>query len=218
MLKLEQVKKDFGSTKVLKGINAQLASGELLTIMGASGTGKSTLLHLIAGLDTPTQGSISWNGQTLQKKSARQMEQWRNKGVGLVFQFHNLLPELTALENVQLPLWIGNEMSRKAAQEKAAYWLDYLGLSNRMNHYPNQLSGGQQQRVAIARALIAEPPLLLADEPTGNLDAENAQSVHELLVKLNKDLGKTIIVVTHNPALAALGSVQWTMENGVITP
>jgi lipoprotein-releasing system ATP-binding protein len=215
MIQLEDLHKSYGQTKVLKGITANIAPGDFITIKGASGAGKSTLLHLIAGLDQPDRGQILFEGKSLNKLPKKGLNKWRNEEVGLVFQFHNLLPELTALENVQIPRWIGG--NDKSEAEKAALELiAKLGIQGRGNHYPNELSGGEQQRVAIARALVNNPALLLADEPTGNLDSANADAVHELLVRLNQDFGQTLIVVTHNEKLAALGTKQWTMADGTL--
>ena len=213
MIEIEQLHKSFGTTEVLKGVNGRISKGNFITIVGASGAGKSTLLHLIAGLDTYNSGSISFDGRSLGNLSKKQMNSYRNNHIGLVFQFHNLLPELTAVENITLPRWIAGKMDSNASK-KAEELMALLGILDRANHLPNEMSGGEQQRVAIARALINEPELLLADEPTGNLDSANAEAVHELLVKLNEELGQTIVVVTHNAELAALGKSKWTMVDG----
>lgn len=213
MIEIEQLHKSYGTTEVLKGVNGRVAKGDFITVVGASGAGKSTLLHLIAGLDSYNSGSISFNGISLGNLSKKELNNYRNTHIGLVFQFHNLLPELTALENITLPRWIGSKMDSNASK-KAQELMELLGIAHRANHLPNQMSGGEQQRVAIARALINEPELLLADEPTGNLDSANAEAVHDLLVKLNEELGQTIVVVTHNAKLAALGKSKWTMVDG----
>jgi lipoprotein-releasing system ATP-binding protein len=213
MIEIGQLHKSYGTTEVLKGVNGRITKGDFITIVGASGAGKSTLLHLIAGLDSYNSGSISFNEVSLENLSKKELNNYRNSHIGLVFQFHNLLPELTALENITLPRWIGGKMD-SGATTKAQELMDLLGIAHRANHLPNEMSGGEQQRVAIARALINEPELLLADEPTGNLDSANAASVHELLVKLNEELGQTIVVVTHNAELAALGKSKWTMVDG----
>lgn len=212
MIRLTALQKQFGQTHVLRGIDAQIEQGDFITIVGASGAGKSTLLHLLAGLDQPSSGSIAFNGEPLETLGAKERNRWRNEQVGLVFQFHNLLPELSAEENVILPRLIGQK-DRNAALEDARSLLDKLGLADRASHLPSALSGGEQQRVAIARALINSPALLLADEPTGNLDSANAQAIHERLVALNKS-GQTLVVVTHNDSLAALGTKQWQMKDG----
>ena len=213
MIEIGQLHKSYGTTEVLKGVNGRITKGDFITIVGASGAGKSTLLHLIAGWDSYNSGSISFNEVSLENLSKKELNNYRNSHIGLVFQFHNLLPELTALENITLPRWIGGKMD-SGATTKAQELMDLLGIAHRANHLPNEMSGGEQQRVAIARALINEPELLLADEPTGNLDSANAASVHELLVKLNEELGQTIVVVTHNAELAALGKSKWTMVDG----
>lgn len=215
MITIKGVKKNYGNTSVLKGIDATISKGDFITLVGASGAGKSTLLHLIAGLDTSTDGSIKFNGISLEDMTKKDLNTFRNSHVGLVFQFHNLLPELTALENTTLPKWIGGSMDDQA-KARALELLELLGIADRADHLPSELSGGEQQRVAIARALMNEPEILLADEPTGNLDSANAQAVHELLINLNEKLGQTIVVVTHNEALASLGNRQWKMTDGAL--
>lgn len=213
MIEVKELHKSYGTTEVLKGVNGRISKGDFITIVGASGAGKSTLLHLVAGLDSYNSGSISFDGMSLGNLSKKELNDYRNKHVGLVFQFHNLLPELTALENITLPRWISGQMD-DSAECKANELLQLLGIEHRAHHLPNEMSGGEQQRVAIARALINEPALLLADEPTGNLDSANAAAVHELLLKLNQELGQTIVVVTHNKELAALGATKWSMTDG----
>ena len=213
MITIKGVTKNYGNTPVLRGIDATISKGDFITLVGASGAGKSTLLHLIAGLDTSTEGSIRFNGVSLEDMNKNELNTFRNSHVGLVFQFHNLLPELTALENTTLPKWIGGSMDDQA-KERALELLGLLGIAHRANHLPSELSGGEQQRVAIARALMNVPEILLADEPTGNLDSANAQAVHELLINLNEKLGQTIVVVTHNEALASLGTRHWNMTDG----
>lgn len=216
MIEVKELHKSYGTTEVLKGVNGRISKGEFITIVGASGAGKSTLLHLIAGLDSYNSGSISFDSISLGDLSKKELNEYRNNHVGLVFQFHNLLPELTALENITLPRWISGKMD-DSAERKANELLQLLGIEHRAHHLPNEMSGGEQQRVAIARALINEPALLLADEPTGNLDSANAGAVHELLLKLNKELGQTIVVVTHNKELAALGATKWSMTDGKLS-
>ena len=209
MIALENIHKSFGQTHVLKGITASISKGDFITISGASGAGKSTLLHLIAGLDQCSEGKeIS----TL-SKTAR--NQWRNQRVGLVFQFHNLLPELNALDNVMVPSWLGKQKNEQV-EARAKELLERLGVGHRLHHYPSELSGGEQQRVAIARALMNAPDILLADEPTGNLDSKNAEEVHAIFKELNEKFGQTVVVVTHNKALAASGNRQWTMCDGML--
>ena len=216
MIEVKELHKSYGTTEVLKGVNGRISKGDFITIVGASGAGKSTLLHLVAGLDSYNNGSISFDGMSLDSLSKKELNDYRNNHVGLVFQFHNLLPELTALENITLPRWISGKMD-DSAERKANELLQLLGIEHRAHHLPNEMSGGEQQRVAIARALINEPALLLADEPTGNLDSANAVAVHELLLKLNKELGQTIVVVTHNKELAALGATNWSMTDGKLS-
>ena len=216
MIEVKELHKSYGTTEVLKGVNGRISKGDFITIVGASGAGKSTLLHLIAGLDSYNSGSISFDSMSLGNLSKKELNDYRNNHVGLVFQFHNLLPELTALENITLPRWISGKMD-DSAERKANELLQLLGIEHRAHHLPNEMSGGEQQRVAIARALINEPALLLADEPTGNLDSANAAAVHELLLKLNQELGQTIVVVTHNKELAALGATKWSMTDGKLS-
>lgn len=216
MIEVKELHKSYGTTEVLKGVNGRISKGDFITIVGASGAGKSTLLHLIAGLDSYNSGSISFDGMSLGNLSKKELNDYRNNHVGLVFQFHNLLPELTALENITLPRWISGKMD-DSAERKANELLQLLGIEHRAHHLPNEMSGGEQQRVAIARALINEPALLLADEPTGNLDSANAAAVHDLLLKLNQELGQTIVVVTHNKELAALGATKWSMTDGKLS-
>ncbi|MEK9997292.1 MAG: ABC transporter ATP-binding protein [Cryomorphaceae bacterium] len=216
MIEVKELHKSYGTTEVLKGVNGRISKGDFITIVGASGAGKSTLLHLVAGLDSYNSGSISFDGMSLGNLSKKELNDYRNNHVGLVFQFHNLLPELTALENITLPRWISGQMD-DSAERKANELLQLLGIEHRAHHLPNEMSGGEQQRVAIARALINEPALLLADEPTGNLDSANAAAVHELLLKLNQELGQTIVVVTHNKELAALGATKWSMTDGKLS-
>ena len=215
MIALQGIKKSYGTTEVLRGIDATIATGDFVSIVGPSGAGKSTLLHLIAGLDAATEGSIDFEGSAIQDLDKSALNQMRNEKIGLVFQFHNLLPELTALENVLLPRWIGKKIE-DAAEKDALEKLAFLGIADRAHHLPNELSGGEQQRVAIARALINNPSILLADEPTGNLDSANASAVHKLLVQLNEEFGQTVVVVTHNDQLAALGKKQWVMTDGLL--
>ena len=216
MIEVKELHKSYGTTEVLKGVNGRISKGDFITIVGASGAGKSTLLHLVAGLDSYNSGSISFDGMSLGNLSKKELNEYRNNHIGLVFQFHNLLPELTALENITLPRWISGQMD-DSAERKANELLQLLGIEHRAHHLPNEMSGGEQQRVAIARALINEPALLLADEPTGNLDSANAAAVHELLLKLNQELGQTIVVVTHNKELAALGATKWSMTDGKLS-
>ena len=215
MIALENIHKRFGQTHVLKGITASISQGDFITISGASGAGKSTLLHLIAGLDQCSEGSITFEGTEISTLSKTARNQWRNQRVGLVFQFHNLLPELNALDNVMVPSWLGKQKNEQV-EVRAKELLERLGVEHRLNHYPSELSGGEQQRVAIARALMNAPDILLADEPTGNLDSRNAEEVHSIFKELHETFSQTVVVVTHNKELAALGNTQWTMRDGML--
>jgi lipoprotein-releasing system ATP-binding protein len=206
-----------GNTEVavLRGIDLDIPKGEMLSIVGASGVGKSTLLHVIGALDKPTSGHVIYDGRDVFGMTNGELATFRNRNVGFVFQFHHLLPEFSALENVLIPSMIGG-MEPRTAKRRAEALLDEVGLSGRLTHRPGELSGGEQQRVAIARALMSEPKVILADEPTGNLDTHTAQSVHELLKKLNHEKGLTSIIVTHNERLAEMGDRTVRMVDGLI--
>jgi putative ABC transport system ATP-binding protein len=201
----------------LKDVDIRIAKGEFVALMGPSGSGKSTLLHLIAAMDRATGGEILVLGENLRKLNDRAIAHWRNEHIGFVFQSFNLIPVLTAIENVELPLKLTN-LKKKERMEHAATALKLVGLDERMRHLPRQLSGGQEQRVAIARAIVTDPDLILADEPTGNLDATSAQEVLTLLSRLNKDYGKTIVMVTHDPHAAHFASKIRHLEKGELLP
>src|SRR5437868_3071180 len=201
----------------LKDANIEIQKSEFVALMGPSGSGKSTLLHLIAAMDRPTDGDILVLGEDLRALSDRQIAHWRNVHIGFVFQSFNLIPVLTAIENVELPLKLTN-LKKKERMEHAATALQLVGLGDRLTHLPKQLSGGQEQRVAIARAIVTDPDLILADEPTGNLDAGSAQEVLVLLSKLNKEYGKTIVMVTHDPHAAKFASKVRHLDKGVLLP
>ena len=205
----------YGNLKVLKGVNLHIKKGEFVSIVGASGAGKTTLLQLLGTLDDVQVGSLTINNKEVNTLSQKELAKFRNKEIGFVFQFHNLLVEFTALENVCLPAFIAG-LSKKEAEKKATDLLKLLGMENRKNHKPNELSGGEQQRVAVARALINSPSIILADEPSGNLDSKNAEELHNLFLKLNKDLGQTFVIITHNKELANLGSRTLEMKDGKI--
>jgi putative ABC transport system ATP-binding protein len=197
----------------LDNISLDIASGEFLTLMGPSGSGKSTLLHIIAGIDRPTKGECHVQGIDVTKLNESELADWRNRNVGFVFQTFNLIPVLTAKENVELPLLL-MRLNRKERREQVETALELVGLSDRAHHLPRQLSGGQEQRVAIARALVTDPRLVVADEPTGNLDAHSAQEVLSVLQALRREAGKTVIMVTHDPKAAAFGSRTIHLEKG----
>lgn len=202
---------------VLEGVNLDVETAEFLALMGPSGSGKSTLLNLIAGIDKPTSGTIEIAGVNIANLSEGQLADWRAANVGFIFQFYNLMPVLNAFENVELPLLLTNlSRSQRKAHVNAA--LEMVSLTDRMDHYPNELSGGQQQRVAIARALVTDPALIVADEPTGDLDRVTASEVLDLLDDLHRDLGKTIIMVTHDPKAASRAHRLVHLEKGLLVP
>jgi putative ABC transport system ATP-binding protein len=201
----------------LKDVDIEIERSEFVALMGPSGSGKSTLLHLIAAMDKPTGGEIAVLGENLRQMNDRQIAHWRNVHVGFIFQSFNLIPVLTALENVELPLKLTN-LNRKERLEHATTALKLVGLGDRLGHFPRQLSGGQEQRVAIARAIVTDPALILADEPTGNLDAASADEVLTMLQRLNKEFGKTIVMVTHDPHAAKFASKARHLEKGELLP
>lgn len=205
-IQLKEIRKVYGTaikTEVLRGISFDVAKGEFLSIVGTSGSGKSTLLNIMGTLDQPSTGFYHFDGVELSKMKAQQLAQFRNQKLGFIFQFHHLLPEFTAIENVLMPYWIGKGTASKAMRKKAEKMLEMVSMSKQMNNKATNLSGGQQQRVAIARALINEPALVLADEPTGNLDSDTTAQVYQLMKNINQELGTTFIIVTHDRHLAA---------------
>ena len=209
------VQKSFGSLSVLKDVNLEIKKQELVSILGKSGTGKSTLLHILGTLQKPDKGKIFLKGKPITKLSGKQLAKIRNTELGFVFQFHNLLPEFNTLENICLPGWISGR-DRSTVLKEAEKLIDFLGLENRKDHRPATLSGGEQQRVAVARALINRPSLVLADEPTGNLDKENAQQMHRLFLELRKEWNTSFIIITHNQNLADLADTCYTLEKGIL--
>lgn len=201
--------------RVLAGANVTIARGDRVSIVGASGAGKSTLLHILGTLDTPDSGSVCYQGQDLAKLSEADLAEFRSRRLGFVFQFHHLLPDFDALENVMMPAWIRREPTGDA-RRRAAELLDEVGLSHRLHHRPSELSGGEQQRVALARALVLAPDLLLADEVTGNLDSKTAEGIHQLLFALNQSRAVTLVVVTHNSAFAASMPRRLVLDGGLL--
>lgn len=214
ILEAKGIEKSFGDLKVLKGVDLQVEQGEVLAIMGASGAGKSTLLEILGTLSTPDSGSLTIDGTPVLSLGSKALASFRGSRIGFVFQFHHLLPEFNALENVMIPAMIAGK-SRSAARAEALRLLELVGLSGRTAHKPSELSGGEQQRVAIARALVNSPAVLLADEPTGNLDSATKEDIHKLFFSLRETLGQTIIIVTHDPELAALCDRTLVMKDGM---
>ena len=215
MLKATGIKKAYGSLPILKGVDFEVAKGEIVSIVGASGAGKSTLLHILGSLDKPDEGIVELKGTKINQLSGELLSVFRNQNVGFIFQFHHLLPEFTALENICIPAFIGKK-SKKDSEKRAFELLDLFGLKNRASHKPNELSGGEQQRIAVARALINNPAIILADEPSGNLDSANAKSLHQLFVDLRDNFEQTFVVVTHNEDLATMSDRVVTMKDGFI--
>jgi len=215
MLKATAIQKAYGQLRILKGVDIEVNKSEIVTIVGASGAGKSTLLNILGTLDTPDSGQLFINGVELNKLNNKKLSDFRNRQIGFIFQFHHLLAEFDALENVCIPAFIAGT-PKAQAEKRAKELLDMLGLSSRINHKPNQLSGGEQQRVAVARALINEPALIFADEPSGNLDSNNARELHELFVKLREEFEQTFIIVTHNEELANISDRKVFMKDGLI--
>jgi len=215
MIKGINIHKSYGSLNVLKGINIEIHKGEVVSIVGASGAGKSTLLHLLGMLDKVDSGSIEINDEQVNNFTDKKLSDFRNHNIGFIFQFHHLLPEFTAIENVCIPAFIAKK-SKKEAEARALELIDFLGLSNRIHHKPAQLSGGEQQRLAVARALINSPKVILADEPSGNLDSENARELHKLFFSLRDKFNQTFLIVTHNEELAHMADRKLIIKDGII--
>jgi len=208
-------KRDAEEITVLNSLSLDVPESEFVALMGPSGSGKTTLLNLIAGIDRPTSGAVMVGGQNIAVLSEGDLAKWRSRSVGFIFQFYNLIPVLSAVENVELPLLLTN-LSKKERRERALTALKVVGLADRSSHYPRQLSGGQEQRVAIARAIVTDPQVLVADEPTGDLDAKSAEEILQLMETLNRDFKKTIVMVTHDPRAAERAHVQRHLEKGVL--
>lgn len=215
MISGKNIHKSYGTLEVLKGIDLEIDKGEIVSVVGASGAGKTTLLQIIGTLDKPTSGLIKFNNQDVASLSEKRMSSFRNKNIGFVFQFHHLLPEFTALENLYIPAFIAG-ISQKDAHKRAMELLDFLHLSDRAEHKPSALSGGEQQRVAVARALMNHPSVILADEPSGNLDSANAKELHKLFFTLREEFNQTFVIVTHNQELADMSDRKLMMVDGRI--
>lgn len=215
MIKAENIKKSFGSLDVLKGISLEVPKNKIYSVVGASGAGKTTLLQILGTLSKPDSGQVEINGQRVGEMPEKDLSKFRNKEIGFVFQFHHLLPEFTALENVCIPAFIA-KVSKPKAEKQAKELLDYLGLNLRLNHKPSEMSGGEKQRVAVARALINRPSVILADEPSGNLDSANRDDLHNLLFKLRDDFGQTFVIVTHDDGFAEKSDKIIRIKDGLV--
>lgn len=215
MLKAVNIHKRYTDLEVLKGVDIEINQGEIVSIVGSSGAGKSTLLHILGTLDTPDKGEIYLDGASVHTLKGNKLAAFRNNNIGFIFQFHHLLPEFSALENVCIPAWLGGKKKREA-EEEACRLLSILGLDDRLENKPHALSGGEQQRVAVARALINKPSIVFADEPTGNLDSRNARELHELFLSLREKFSQTFLIVTHNKELADMSDRILTMKDGMI--
>ncbi len=213
MIRAKNIKKSFGSLEVLKGVDLEVKKAEILSIMGASGAGKTTFLQILGTLEKADAGELYFEDQAIHKMSKAKLSAYRNEKLGFIFQFHHLLPEFTAQENVAIPALI-SKTERKASLSRAAELLDFMGLKDRLDHKPSALSGGEQQRVAVARALMNRPSLVLADEPTGNLDSANAQEIHRLFGEIRKEFGSSFVIITHNRALAETADRLIEMKDG----
>ena len=215
MIQATNIVKSYGSLQVLKGVNLEIQQGEIVSIMGDSGAGKTTLLQILGTLEKPDSGELKINNTEVLSLSEKKLSRFRNEHIGFIFQFHHLLPEFTALENVCIPGLIAKK-NKPEIEKRAKELLDFLGLSARLDHKPSAMSGGEQQRVAVARALINNPSVVLADEPTGNLDSKNAEELHKLFFELRKEFNNTFVVITHNPELANLADRKLRMADGAL--
>ena len=215
MLTAQNIQKFYGKLQVLKGVDISIGTGEIVSIVGSSGAGKSTMLHILGTLDKPNKGVVTLNNQRIDQLTGNALANFRNKNIGFIFQFHHLLPEFTALENVCIPGWIAGDKKKDTAN-RAKVLLDTLGLSERLENKPHQLSGGEQQRVAVARALINNPSIVMADEPTGNLDSENGRELHQLFLSLRDQFKQSFLIVTHNEELAQMSDRIVQMKDGYI--
>ncbi|MBQ6793710.1 MAG: ABC transporter ATP-binding protein [Butyricimonas sp.] len=215
MIEIKNIVKSYGELKVLKGIDLTIKEKEIVTIVGASGAGKSTLLHILGTLDTPDEGELLYDSVNIARLSSNKLSEFRNNNIGFVFQFHHLLPEFTALENVCIPAWIKGT-GKKEAELRAMELLTLLGLADRMSHKPNQLSGGEQQRISVARALVNHPRVVLADEPSGILDTRTKNELHQLFFTLREELGQTFVIVTHDTELARMSDRQIKLNDGML--
>lgn len=213
LLVAKDIWKQYGPVSVLKGVSLEVGRGELVSIVGPSGAGKSTLLYIVSSLEKADKGQVFFEGNDITQLSETDLAHYRNQKIGFVFQFHHLLPEFTAIENVSIPGWIA-KMPSKQIQQKASELLDFMGLADKMDKKPHSLSGGEQQRVAVARALLNSPALIFADEPTGNLDSENANALHQLFIRLRNEMNQSFLIVTHNESLATMSNRSLTMKDG----
>jgi lipoprotein-releasing system ATP-binding protein len=214
LISARNIRKSYGKLEVLKGIDLEIKASEIVCITGESGAGKSTLLHILGTLDKPDAGELFINDQQVNSLESNRLSKFRNQNLGFVFQFHQLLPEFSALENACMPSWISG-IGKKEAIEKAMPLFNMLGIADRVHHKPNELSGGEQQRVSVVRALINNPAVVFADEPSGNLDSKNARSLHDYFLRLRDELGQTFVIVTHNPELADLADRHLQMRDGL---